>query len=165
VHKVLAWGVKGSLGERDPAEGVKPTRPVWRQKGDLAGFRDRDESRFVAGGRGSGGWSGEFAGCQFARRFPPLDQYEFGRGRSFESQRGYRPRFPYRGSRTPPMRREWFSHGGFWFDRFDRMDHSFDRHGRMDVAYPTFEEIARHWFDTFGTNSSVESFAHSRCWF
>jgi hypothetical protein len=33
---------------------------------------------------------------------------------------------------------------------------------RMDFAKPTFEQMARHWFDSFCTNPSVESFAHSR---
>jgi hypothetical protein len=157
------------VGGRGPAGGVKlvrpvlkPVRPVWRQQGGQFGFCARDESRFVAGGRGSGGWSGELAGGEFAGHSPPRDQYEFGRGRSFESQRGYRPFFSYHGSRTPPMRREWFSHGG---SRFDRMDRSFDRRGRIGVANPTFEEMARHWFHTFGTNPSVESFARSRSWF
>jgi hypothetical protein len=103
----------------------------------------------------------EFGGVEFAGRSPPRDQYEFGRGRSFESQRGYGPRFPFRGTCTPPVRRQWFSHGGSRFDRFDRMDRSFDRRGRMDVANPTFEEMARHWFHTFGSNPSVESFARS----
>jgi hypothetical protein len=63
------------------------------------------------------------------------------------------------------MGRERFSHGGSRFDRFDRMDHSLDRRGRIDVANPTFEEMARHWFHTLGTNPSVESFARSRSWF
>jgi hypothetical protein len=63
------------------------------------------------------------------------------------------------------VRQEWFSNGGSRFDRFDKMDHSFDRHGRMNVVNPTFEEMARHWFDTFGTNPSVELFAHSGSWF
>jgi hypothetical protein len=144
---------------------VKPVRSVWRQKGDQFGFHARDESRFDAGCRCSGGWSKEFAGDEFVGRSPTRDQYEFGRSRNFESQRGYGPHFPYRGSRTPPMRREWFSHGGSRFDRFDKMDRSFDRRSRMDVANPTFEEMAQHWFDTFGTNPSVESFAHSRYWF
>jgi hypothetical protein len=76
-----------------------------------------------------------------AGRSPPRDQYEFGRGRSFESQRGYGPCFPFRGTRTPPMRWEWCSHGG---SRFDRMDRCIDRQGRMNVANPTFEEMARH---------------------
>jgi hypothetical protein len=30
------------------------------------------------------------------------------------------------------------------WDWFDRMDHIFDRRGRMDVANPTFEKMARH---------------------
>jgi hypothetical protein len=99
----------------------------------------------------------EFAGCS-----PTRDQYEFGRGHSFESQRGYGPCFPFCGTRTPPVRWEWFSHGGSRFDRFDRMERIFDRRDRMDVANPTFEEMARHWF---GTNPSVESFACSHSWF
>jgi hypothetical protein len=32
----------------------------------------------------------------------------------------------------------------------------------MDFAKPTFGQMARHWFDSFCTNPSVESFAHSR---
>jgi hypothetical protein len=71
----------------------------------------------------------------------------------------------FRGTCTPLVRREWFSHGGSRFDRFNRMDHSFDRRGRMSVANPTFEEMALHWFNNFGTNHSVESFARSRSWF
>jgi hypothetical protein len=112
----------------------------------------RDSSRSSFSGFGlplvSEGWfphNGYHGGVEFAGRSPPRDQYEFGRGRSFESQMGYRPRFLFCGSRIPPMRQEWLSHGGF----------SFDRRGRMDVANPTFEEMARHWFHTFGTNPSV----------
>jgi hypothetical protein len=30
----------------------------------------------------------KFGGVEFVGRSPPHDQYEFGRGRSFESQRG-----------------------------------------------------------------------------
>jgi hypothetical protein len=63
------------------------------------------------------------------------------------------------------VRWEWFPHGGSRFDRFDRMDHSYDRRGWMSVANPTFEEMTQHWFNTFGTNPSLESFAHSRSWF
>jgi hypothetical protein len=32
---------------------------------------------------------------------------------------------------------------------------------RMDFANPTFEQMARHWFDSICTNPSPESFAHS----
>jgi hypothetical protein len=162
VRKVPAWGEKSAMGGRGPAGGVKPARTVWRQQGDQFGIRARDESQLVAGGRVSGGWFGELAGGEFVGRSPPRDQYEFGRGRNFESQRGYGPCFSYHGSRTPAMGREWFSHGG---SKFDMMDRSFDRHGRIDVANPTFEEMARHWFHTFGTNPNVESFARSRSWF
>jgi hypothetical protein len=63
---------------------VKPVRPVWSLQGGKFGFRAREESRFVSGGRDSGGWTGEFAGGEFAGRSPPRDQYEFGRGRSLE---------------------------------------------------------------------------------
>jgi hypothetical protein len=41
----------------------------------------------------------------------------------------------------------------------------FDRRDRMSVANPTFEEMARHWFNNFGTNPCVESFARSHFWF
>jgi hypothetical protein len=53
----------------------------------------------------------------FAGHSPPRDQYEFGRGRSFESQRGYIPCFPFCGACTPPTRREVIPHGGHIFDR------------------------------------------------
>jgi hypothetical protein len=32
----------------------------------------------------------------------------------------------------------------------------------MDFSNPMFEQMARHWFDSFSTNPSAESFAH---WF
>jgi hypothetical protein len=35
------------------------------------GFHSRTSARFCSVGRGSGGWVGEFAGGQFARRSPP----------------------------------------------------------------------------------------------
>jgi hypothetical protein len=62
----------------------------------------------------------------FVGRSPPRDQYEFGRGHSFESQRGYGSHFSLRGTHTPPARREVIPCGC----------HSFDR---MDFANPTFE--------------------------
>jgi hypothetical protein len=37
----------------------------------------------------------ESGGVEFAGRSPPRDQYEFGRGRSFESQRGYGPQISF----------------------------------------------------------------------
>jgi hypothetical protein len=38
------------------------------------------------------------------------------------------------------------------------MDRCIDRQGRMNVANPTFEEMARHWFHTFGTNLVLSHF-------
>jgi hypothetical protein len=35
----------------------------------------------------------------------------------------------------------------------------------MDLANPTFEQMARHWFYSFCANPSVESVAHSRSLF
>jgi hypothetical protein len=103
----------------------------------------RDNSRSSFRGFGlpivSEGWfprNGYHGGVEFAGCSPPRDQYEFGRCRNLESWKGYRPRFLFRGSRIPPMRQEWLSHGGS----------SFDRRGRVDVANPTVEEMARHWF-------------------
>jgi hypothetical protein len=36
------------------------------------------------------------------------------------------------------------------------------RRDRMNLANPTFEQMVRHWFDSFCTNPSAKSFAHSR---
>jgi hypothetical protein len=36
------------------------------------------------------------------------------------------------------------------------------RRDRIDFANPTFEQMARQWFDSFRTNPSDESFAYSR---
>jgi hypothetical protein len=52
--------------------------------GGKFGFRAREESQFVSGCRGSGGWSGEFGGGQFARCFLPRAQYGDGMSRNFE---------------------------------------------------------------------------------
>jgi hypothetical protein len=202
VRIVPTWRErKATGGAAGQATSVRPVRHTGQTGVGLdrqqVGFRARIGVRFGSRGRGSGGWSGEFAGGQFARhspppraqygdgrsrslelerrdgprssfrgfgpplvsegwfprngyhggvefagRSPPRDQYEFGRGCSFEPLKGYGPCFPFRGSHTPPMRQEWSSHGGSMFDRVDRMDRCIDRHGRMNVANPTFEEMA-----------------------
>jgi hypothetical protein len=172
VHIVPSWRDRRASGGGKFARRGPLTRPVRvtgqigaRQSAGQFGFRGSVARGFSPFGCGTGGRHFESGGIEFAGRSPPRDQYEFGRGRSFESQRGYGPQSFFHGTRAPPVKREGFSHGGFMFDRFDRMDRSFDRHGRMDVTNPTFEEMARHWFDTFGTNPSVESFARSRSLF
>jgi hypothetical protein len=35
----------------------------------------------------------------------------------------------------------------------------------LDCANPTLEQMAQHWFYSFGTNPSVESFVRSRAHF
>lgn len=64
--------------------------------------------------------------------------------RGFEARREFGPRFPPRGARGPFVRRE----------RVPQRD--------ADFANPSFEQMARHWFNLFCANPSVESFAHSR---
>jgi hypothetical protein len=97
VRTVLAWGERKAVG--GAAGRVTPVRPV-RGTGQTSagldrqqfGFRARTSGRFGSGGRGSGGWAGEFAGGQFARCSPPRAQYEDGRIRSFEMERRDSPR-------------------------------------------------------------------------
>jgi hypothetical protein len=83
-----------------------------KQSAGEFGFRGRDARGFSLFGRRTDGRHLESGGVEFAGRSQPRDQYEFGRRRSFESQRSYRPCFPFRGTRTPPMRQEWFPHCG-----------------------------------------------------
>jgi hypothetical protein len=42
---------------------------------------------------------------------------------------------------------------------------SFGRRDSLVCAIPTFEQMARHWFYSFGTNPSAESFVRSRAHF
>jgi hypothetical protein len=109
VRIVLAWGGRKAAG--GVAGGVKPVRPVLKPvrpvcglRSGKFGFRAREESRFVSGGRGSGGWSGKSAGGQFARRSPSRVQYGNGRSRSYEMERRDDPRFSFRGFGPPPSR-------------------------------------------------------------
>jgi hypothetical protein len=164
VRTVSAWGERKAVG--GAASRATPVRPV-RATGQAGagldrqkfGFRARIDAKFGSGGRGSGGWTGVFADGQFASRSPPRAQYGDGRGRSLELERRNGPRFSFRGFAPPPGREGLFPHCGY---RGGVRGGSF---GRMDVANPTFEEMARHCFHTFGTNPSVESFSRSRSWF
>jgi hypothetical protein len=54
---------------------------------------------------------------------------------------------------------------GLRFGARGRFDAHFGRNARMDRANPTLEQMAQHWFYSFGTNPSVESFAHSHARF
>jgi hypothetical protein len=102
----------------------------------------RGEPPHREGGRRVGFGCGEFTGCSFAR-----GQYECGgNDRSFRSQRSYGPWSPLGGTRSPPRGRVGVP----------------PRRDRMDFSNPTFEQMARHWFDSFCTNPSAKSFSHSR---
>ena len=83
---------------------------------------------------------------EFTGRSPPHGQYEARRdGRSFVSQRHYKPRFPPRGARSPPMRME--GTPPFRGERIPPLRReSVDRFGLIgrDFANPTFKQIARH---------------------
>jgi hypothetical protein len=97
VRTVLSWGErKAAGGAAGRATQVRPVRHTSQTGAGLgrqrAGFRAHGESQFGSGGRGSGGWSGEFLGGQFARRCPPRAQYGDERSRSFEVERRNGPR-------------------------------------------------------------------------
>jgi hypothetical protein len=133
-----------------PSRGVPEPKLVPRGEGLVRTIHPRGRREFVPrgdpphreGGRRVGFGCGEFAGRSFA-----CGQYEYGANdRSFRSQRSYGPRSPLRGMRSPPRGRVGVP----------------PRRDRMDFANPTFEEMARHWFDSFCTYPSAESFSHSR---
>jgi hypothetical protein len=75
-------------------------------RAESLGFRGRGVDLFGSFGHGEGDGYVESSGGMFDVRSPPHDQYEFGRGRNFEFQRGYASRFAFCGARTPPARRE-----------------------------------------------------------
>jgi hypothetical protein len=137
-----------------PSCGVPEPRLVPRGEGMVRTIYPRGRCEFVPrgdpplreGGRCVGFGRDEFAGRSFAR-----GQYEYGGGhdRSFRSQRSYGPRSPLHGTRSPPRGRVGVP----------------PRRDRMDFANPMFEKMARHWFDSFCTNPSAKSFAHSRSCF
>jgi hypothetical protein len=74
VRTVRAWGERKAIG--GAAAQATPVRPVWGTGRTGAGL-DNSSLGFmlvqvvVSGGRGSGGWAGEFAGGQVARHSPP----------------------------------------------------------------------------------------------
>jgi hypothetical protein len=118
VRTIPAWGerkvVGGAAGRATP---VRPVRGTSQTGAGLNrqqfGFRARTGARFGSGSRGSGGWAGEFAGGQFARRSPPRAQYGDGRIHSFEMEKRDSPRAFFRGLGPPSGREGWFPHGGY----------------------------------------------------
>jgi hypothetical protein len=92
VRTIPAWGerkaVGGAAGRATPVRSVRGTSQTGagldRQQ---FGFRARIDAKFGSGGRGSDGWSREFADGQIARHSPPRAQYGDGRGRTLELER------------------------------------------------------------------------------
>jgi hypothetical protein len=143
----------GSLGLINPAENLgRHTEPglVPRDEGMVLTIYPQERREFVPRGEPPHRECGRrvgFGGGEFAGRSFPHGQYEYGgNDRSFSSQGSYGPRSPLHGTRSPPRGRVGVP----------------PRRDRMDFANPTFEQMVRHWFDSFCTNLSVESFAHSR---
>jgi hypothetical protein len=167
VRTVSVWGerkaVGGAAGRATP---VRPVRGTGQTGAGLDkqrfGVRARTGAGFGSGGRGSGGWAGEFAGGKFARRSPPRAQYGDGRICSFEMERRDNPRAFFHGFGPPPGREGWFPHGGYCGGV---RGGNFGRKDGLVCANPTFEQMARHWFYSFGTNPSAELFARSRARF
>jgi hypothetical protein len=160
VRTVRAWGERKAVGGvAAQATPVRPVRGTCQTDAGLDsqqfGFRARTDAKFGSGGRGSGGWSGKFAGGQFARSSLPRAQYGDGRICSFEMERRDSPQAFFCGFGPPPGREGWFPRGGVRGGSFGGKD-------GLVCANPTFEQMVRHWFYTFGTNPSVESFARSR---
>jgi hypothetical protein len=117
VRTVPAWGErKAAGGAAGRATSVRPVGHTDQTGAGLgrqrAGFCAQGESRFGSGSRGSGGWSGEFVGGQFARRSPRA-QYGDGRSRSIEMERRNGPRSSFRGFGPPPVRKGRFPHSGY----------------------------------------------------
>jgi hypothetical protein len=106
-------------------------------------------SGFSSAGHGAAIWSGESAGGQFARCSPSRAQYGDVRTRSIEMERRDSPRSSFRGFGPPPVREGWFPHSGL---RGGVCGCSFGRKDVLDCANPTFEQMARHRFYSFGTN-------------
>jgi hypothetical protein len=123
-----------------PSRGVPEPRLVPRGEGMVRTIYPRVRHEFLPrgdpphreGGKCVRYGHGEFAGRSFAR-----GQYEYGgNDHSFRSQISYGPRSPLRGTRSPPRGRAGVP----------------PRRDKMDFANPTFEQMARHWFNSFCTN-------------
>jgi hypothetical protein len=116
-YTVPAWRDRRALGGGKAAGRGPPARPIMvtgqtgaKQIAGEYGFCGNDSRGFSPFSRGTDGRYLESGSVEFAGRSSPRAQYEFGRGRSFESQRGYGPCFLLLDTRTPPMRQEWSSH-------------------------------------------------------
>jgi hypothetical protein len=65
------------------------------------------------------------------------------------------PRSSFRGFSSPLVREGWFPRSGY---HVGVRGGSFDRRNVLDCANPTLKQMDQHWFYSFGTNTSAESF-------
>jgi hypothetical protein len=72
------------------------------------------------------------------------------------------PRSSFCGFGPPLVREGRFPHSGY---HGGVRGGSFGMSVVLDCANPTLEQMARHWFYSFGTNPSAELFVHSRALF
>jgi hypothetical protein len=72
------------------------------------------------------------------------------------------PRSSFCGFGSPPVREGWFPRSGY---HGGVCGGSFDRRNVLDCANRTLEQMAQHWFYSFGTNPSAKSFVHSHARF
>jgi hypothetical protein len=84
------------------------------------------------------------------------------RSRSFEKETRDGPRVVFRGFGPPLGSEGWFPRSGY---RGGVRGGSYGRKDGLMCANPTFQQMARHWFYSFGTNPSAESFVRSRAHF
>jgi hypothetical protein len=100
VRTVPAWGEqKAAGGVAGRATPVRPVRHTGQTGADLGrqgtSFRARDGSQVGSGDRGFGGWSGEFAGGQIARRSPLVPNTGMGGVVALRWRRGTVHCFPF----------------------------------------------------------------------
>jgi hypothetical protein len=69
------------------------------------------------------------------------------------------PRFSFRGFGPPLGREGRLPHSGY---SGGVRGGSFDRRDALECANHTLEQMAQHWFYSFGTNPTAESFVQSR---
>jgi hypothetical protein len=81
---------------------------------------------------------------------------------SFEMERRNGPQSSFCGFHPPPAGEGWFPRSGY---HGVVRGGSFDRCDGMVCANPTLEQMAWHWFYSFGTNPCVELFFHLRARF
>jgi hypothetical protein len=158
VRTVRAWGERKAVG--GVVAQATPVRPVQAWTGSSSGFGlvqvrglFLEVVVLVVG----------LKSLQVVRLLGVLPlEFTTGMGGVVEKERRDVPRAFFRGFGPPPGREGWFPQGGY---RGGVHGGSFGRRDALVGANPTFEQMARHWFYSFGTDPTAESFVRSRARF